>query len=178
MAYPWYELVADDSLEQGDLLESCPVFVPSDVLAEGDAVHSDEIFSFAWEERDLIVLSQTCDLVKGREKLTEVLLCPVWNRQDLNEGFLSTPKGLEEVRRGNVPGFHMLARCEIAGFERDVCVVEFRRAHTLPLPFVRRRVGSTGRRVRLLPPYREHLAQAFARFYMRVGLPTDITPFR
>ena len=24
------------------------------------------------------------------------------------------------------------------------------------------------------PPYREHLAQAFARFFMRVGLPIDI----
>jgi len=29
-------------------------------------------------------------------------------------------------------------------------------------------------RLRLRPPYREHLSQAFARFFMRVGLPTDI----
>jgi hypothetical protein len=29
----------------------------------------------------------------------------------------------------------------------------------------------------LLPPYREHLSQAFARFFMRVGLPVDIPPF-
>jgi hypothetical protein len=34
-----------------------------------------------------------------------------------------------------------------------------------------------GRRLRLLPPYREHLSQAFARFFMRVGLPVDIPPF-
>ncbi len=32
-------------------------------------------------------------------------------------------------------------------------------------------------RPRLLPPYREHLAQAFARFFMRVGLPVDIPAF-
>ena len=31
--------------------------------------------------------------------------------------------------------------------------------------------------VTLLPPYREHLSQAFARFFMRVGLPLDIAPF-
>jgi hypothetical protein len=31
--------------------------------------------------------------------------------------------------------------------------------------------------VRLLPPYREHLAQAFARFFIRVGLPVDVPPF-
>ena len=29
-------------------------------------------------------------------------------------------------------------------------------------------------RLRLLPPYREHLSQAFARYFMRVGLPVDI----
>ena len=29
-------------------------------------------------------------------------------------------------------------------------------------------------RKRLLPPYREHLSQSFARYFMRVGLPTDI----
>jgi hypothetical protein len=30
--------------------------------------------------------------------------------------------------------------------------------------------------LRLCPPYREHLAQAFARFFMRVGLPIPIPP--
>jgi hypothetical protein len=29
----------------------------------------------------------------------------------------------------------------------------------------------------LLPPYREHLSQAFARFFMRVGLPVEVPPF-
>jgi hypothetical protein len=32
-------------------------------------------------------------------------------------------------------------------------------------------------RLRLLPPYREHLSQSFARFFMRVGLPVDIPSF-
>jgi hypothetical protein len=30
-------------------------------------------------------------------------------------------------------------------------------------------------RPQLLPPYREHLSQAFARFFMRVGLPTNVS---
>ena len=33
------------------------------------------------------------------------------------------------------------------------------------------------RRLRLLPPYREHLSQSFARFFMRVGLPIDTPSF-
>ncbi len=28
MAYPWYCLVNSDELEQGDILEHCPVFAP------------------------------------------------------------------------------------------------------------------------------------------------------
>jgi hypothetical protein len=28
-----------------------------------------------------------------------------------------------------------------------------------------------------MPPYREHLSQAFARYFMRVGLPSDIPSF-
>jgi hypothetical protein len=32
--------------------------------------------------------------------------------------------------------------------------------------------------LRLLPPYRKHLSQSFARFIMRVGLPIDIPSFR
>jgi hypothetical protein len=33
------------------------------------------------------------------------------------------------------------------------------------------------KRIRLLPPYREHLSQAFARHFMRVGLPSGIPQF-
>ena len=39
------------------------------------------------------------------------------------------------------------------------------------------RLDELGTKVRILPPYREHLAQAFARFFMRVGLPVDVPPF-
>ena len=52
-----------------------------------------------------------------------------------------------------------------------------RRAYSLPLTFVRSRAARTGERLRLLPPYREHLSQAFARYFIRVGLPQDIPAF-
>jgi hypothetical protein len=42
---------------------------------------------------------------------------------------------------------------------------------------VREFAHQMGDRLRLLPPYREHLSQAFARLFMRVGLPADIPPF-
>jgi hypothetical protein len=66
--YPWYGVVEGADLAQGDLFDRCPVFLPSIDVAEPfeDAV-------FSWQERDVIVMTQTCDLVPGREKVTEVL---------------------------------------------------------------------------------------------------------
>jgi hypothetical protein len=61
---------------------------------------------------------------------------------------------------------------------RELRIVDFRRVYSLPLTFLRSRAGRTGERLRLLPPYREHMSQAFARYFMRVGLPQDIPAFR
>lgn len=172
--YPWYQVVQGDDIGQGDILEGCPIFFPPEDLAETPLVET----GFRWEELDVIVMSQGCDLVKGREKVSDVLLCPVWRRSELTTGHLATPKGMEDVRRGIMPGFHLLADCNLPDFTREIRVVDFRRVHSLPLTFVRRRALAVGERLRLLPPYREHLSQAFARFFMRVGLPVDIPPFR
>jgi len=54
--------------------------------------------------------------------------------------------------------------------------VDFRRLYSLPIAYVRHKLEAA-LHLRLLPPYREHLSQAFARNFMRVGLPVDIPPF-
>jgi hypothetical protein len=166
-------VVTGTDLSQGDLLDRCPVFLPPADLAEpwNEA-------AFTWQEVDAVVMTQTCDLIPGREKVTEVLLCAAWSRSDLKSGHLATPRGLEDARRGNLPGYHLLAACDLPGFARDVRVVDFRRVYSLPVPFVRQRAARSGDRLRLLPPYREHLSQGFARYFMRVGLPQDTPPFR
>jgi len=172
-AYPWYSVVSGDDLEQGDIFEECPIFLPPDDLATEELADA----TFRCETRDVIVMSQSCDLVKGREKVPEVLLCTVWLQSKLREGHLSTDKGMEDARRGNLPGYHVLAVCDLPRLNRQVRVVDFRRVYSLPIGFLRQRGRSIGARLRLMPPYREHLSQAFARFFMRVGLPVDIPAF-
>lgn len=172
-AYPWYSAVSGEELEQGDIFENCPIFLPPDDLAVEDAT----VATFRCETRDVIVMSQSCDLVKEREKVPEILLCPVWYRSELKDGHLSTDKGMEDARRGNLPGYHVLAACDLPRLKREVRVVDFRRVYSLPIGFLRQRGKNIGTRLRLMPPYREHLSQAFARFFMRVGLPVDIPPF-
>ena len=171
-SYPWYDTVIGDEIQQGDILEGCPVFVPPSNLAETGP----EATTFKWVERDVIIMSQSCDLVKERAKVEEVLLCAVWKRSEIKSGELATPQGMEKARKGLLPPFHVLAECSLSSFTREVQVVDFRRVYTLPLEFIRKLAVSKDR-IRLLPPYREHLAQAFARFFMRVGLPVDIPPF-
>ena len=122
-------------------------------------------------------MSQSCDLVKGRTKVDDVLLCAVWKRSEFKEPSpLATDKGMEEARKLRLPSFHVLAASNLPGFEREVRVVDFRRVHSLPFPFVREK-AAMAKHLRLLPPYREHLSQSFARFFMRVGLPIDIPAF-
>lgn len=174
--YPWYAAVSGDELEQGDILENCPVFTPPDELAIFSAKSESQV-PFRCEDVDVIVMSQTCDLVKGREKLDCVLLCAVWPLADLTDiPPFSNKRNIEYARRGWLPGYHMLSTCNLEEHNHGVRLVDFRRLYSLPLTFVRARAAATSR-IRLLPPYREHLSQAFARAFMRVGLPTDIPSF-
>ena len=169
--YPWYQVVEGDGLEQGDIIHDCPVFFPpSDLVIQS---HSESTFN--WENRDVIVLSQSCDL--RASKIEDVLLCAIWKKTELMEGHLSTNKGMEDARKGNLPPFYVLNSCDLPDFQIEHSVVDFRRVYSLPLPFTRQQVIKLGKRIRLLPPYREHLAQCFARFFMRVGLPVDIPKF-
>ena len=105
----------------------------------------------------------------GKTTLDQVLLCRV-HRADEFERKLD----LKNVRDGKQPQLYLLAPCDIPGFVRGVRVVDFRRIYSLPLGFIRERLH-TADHVRLLPPYREHLSQAFARVFMRVGLPANVS---
>ena len=178
MEYPWFKIVNGDDIEQGDIMENCPVFqFPPEFSSEllEDPTQS---YDLGFKRYDTIVLSQTCDMVQGREKINDVLLCSIWNRSDYKEGHFSKPEGWEEARKGRCPAYHILNHYESEQFNREFRVVDFKRIYSLPLDFLRNYAKSTGDRLRLLPPYREHLSQAFARFFMRVGLPVDIPPFK
>jgi len=171
--YPWYQVVSGDEIQQGDIFNDCPVFWPREVDFDTPSSRA----SFSWAERDVIVMSQSCDLVIDHPKVHEVLLCALWQPAELKGTHIATPQGLEEARRGSLPAFHLLAPSSEPGFERDFRIVQFRRLYTLPFSFVRRQAARQPH-LRLLPPYREHLSQAFARYFMRVGLPTDIPSFK
>ncbi len=174
--FPWYGLVTDNALEQGDFFFSCSVLVQAPIpqIQPGDK----KKFTGDAKDYDVVILSQSCDLMQG--KIETVLVCPHWT---IDEFAQIEPKfnevGFKEhIRKGNVAGYHMLAACSLENFVSPIRVVSFRQVFGLPFPYIQDLTSHQNPRLRLLPPYREHLAQAFARFIMRVGLPVDIPEFK
>jgi len=68
----------------------------------------------------------------------------------------------------------LLNRSNLISPQMDLRIVDCGKVFCLPLPFIQELAVRQSPRLRLRSPYREHLSQAFARFFMRVGLPQDI----
>lgn len=168
----FWEEVSGVTLRQGDYLANCPVPV---FQQQPDNTGSQ---SFPVEGYDLIVLTQSCDLENAKVEL--VATCPIFLLATFEE---TNPemkrKGRwEEVRKGRVEGLHLLCSPTNPSDSREALVADFRKIHSLPFEMLSQHALEIGVRWRLKPPYLEHFSQAFARFFMRVGLPSSIPPFK
>ena len=168
--YPWYEVITGSGLLQGDILYKCPVLVPASQVPNAPE-GTEHLLEYAIAELDVVVMSQSCDL--EQKKLDLVLVCPHWSISEFGDqqNYFRSSRGKEELKRGGAPGYHLLNRCDIDGWVQEARVVDFRNVYSLPFTFLEQYAEQHKERLRLLPPYREHLSQAFARFFMRVGLP-------
>jgi hypothetical protein len=168
--YPWYKIIEGDSLCQGDFLRDFEVLIP-EVSTQSDQVPAQ------YKKLNVVIMTQTCDIVQG--KVESLLLCPCWDLWEFvaeagKKGFNWGKEQREALRRGNLPGYYLSNEADEGALKMRLTIVDFHEVYTAPTNVVREFALRTGKRLRLLPPYREHLAQAFARFFMRVGLPVDI----
>ena len=176
--YPWYQAINGNDLAQGDILLEFPVFdVPENYLDCIDTEDTQITINYC----NLIIMTQSCDLAirqNGRSKIDYVLLCPIYFKKELqNDKIYGKLKEWENARQGKHLGFHVLNCCNLKDHNYDFMLVDLKRTHSIKFEILRDFVSKKESRVRLLPPYREHLSQAFARFFMRVGLPVDIPNF-
>jgi len=174
MSYPWFKEVGPEtSIEQGDILEKCNIIKPNEkhYTAITSDVETDEPMDI--QEINAIVLSQSCDIVNN--KIDSIIICPIWPLKELikNDPYYKSSKAREELRQGKAPSFHLLNRVSLTGLSEDFYFVDFHNIYSIPKEFIFSQIIQ-GKRKRVLPPYREHLSQSFARYFMRVGLPTDI----
>lgn len=172
-AKPFWISVEGPELRQGDLLPGClvPLFHP-----EFDA--GDEAQTTVVDEFDLIVLTQSCDLENKKARV--VALCPIYSIAVFEQGNESFRKkgAWENVRKGRLEGLHLLASPEHPENNREALVVDLQEVHSLPIGYLSEHAKKVGPRWRLKSPYLEHFSQSFARFFMRVGLPSAIPPYK
>ncbi len=169
---PFWLATTGSELSQGDYLPDCVIPIVPDNF--GPASLSADI---AIHSADLIVVTQSCDLANAKTGL--VALCPIYSLkafEAVNPGFAK--KGVwEEVRKGRREGLHLLASPTHPEESREALVVNFREIFSLPLGYLRTHASGLGSRWRLQSPFLEHFSQGFARFFMRVGLPSAVPPF-
>jgi hypothetical protein len=168
---PFWTPFAGPDLAQGDYLPGCLVpVVPNDFSPSTQPVE------IPVRQGDLIVVTQTCDLANLKAGL--VALCPIYPLaafEAVNPAFAR--KGAwEEVRKGRRDGLHLLASPTNPAAGREALVVNFREIYSLPVGYLQQHAAGLGSRWRLQSPFLEHFSQAFARFFMRVGLPTAVPP--
>jgi hypothetical protein len=170
MADQWWIKTRGRTLGQGDILFNCgiPIMLdnPNSSQLKVDVAYT-----------DVIIISQSCDL--ENKKLNFVAVCPVHNlinRAQQDPAFKKLDI-LENIRIGRKEGLHLLASPENPENNQEALLVDFREIYSLPFTYLQDFAEAAGDRWRLQPPYLEHLSQAFARFFMRVGLPSSIPPY-
>ena len=175
MEYPRYEDIEGDvELAQGDIIVNCHVILPN---SEHYKSIKDDMRNAPLAEviqTNGIVLSQSCDIIN--DKIQSIIICPIISLRELIkcDSYFKQKEARESLRQGKEPAYHLLHSVVLESFPEDYYVVVFRHIFSIPKDFVKEAVKEKIRK-RLLPPYREHLSQSFARYFMRVGLPSDIS---
>ncbi|SPF52016.1 conserved hypothetical protein [Candidatus Sulfopaludibacter sp. SbA4] len=184
----WYEVVHAPPLTQGDLIFECPVVGwKATATVIGDA--GGELLRAATEviRADVVVMTQACDLM--HRKVTNVIVCPhvslteyhaLWVQEMQERNQRPTAKAWDghcrDIRDGFLWNLSIMNEYQGEPLKMTHRIVDFHDVYTIPLAFLE--VVSTQRRqswLRFRPPYRENLSQAFARFFMRVGLPVPVS---
>lgn len=163
LAWPWYERIESPTdLQQGDILEG--LRVPE--LSPGSQTAEERLYT-------VITMTQSCDI---EDNLPQLIFCPVWTQEEMGrvEPKFKGNDYKAKLRKAQLIGFHPISRSTLVGLERPWRIVEFQRIIEMKRDDLFQQVAQMGPRLRLLPPYREHLAQQFARFFMRIGLPVPV----
>jgi hypothetical protein len=177
---------------QGDIIKNCPVIIP----VENGYEEIYPYFGVKGGNIDAIVMTQACDLENKTPKVDEITLCPIepvtnFLKSEMEKIYKDKPDFdyfnlipkqkkkksdiFQDIRKGNYLNFYLLNKKE--EFDLDYHIVNLRKSYKIPVnslnKIVKEKKGE--KRLRLLPPYREHLSHAFSFNFSRIGLPEDIS---
>ncbi len=174
-AKPFWRKVTEKALAQGDLLPDC--LIPqygADFGAGGEGAA--EALTVATQT--LIIVTQSCDLENNKVEL--VAMCPAYTLAEfeaISPSFAQKGRW-EEVRKGRRDALHLLGSPDNPDDNSTALVVDFGLIFSLPPAYLEKKAEAAGERLRLDSPFLEHFSQAFARYFMRVGLPSQIPQYK
>jgi len=170
----WFEIVeADSPITQGDIILNCPLLewetegLVVEKGFEGETLKGATNTILA----DVVVMTQACDL--EHEKVSNVILCPhlplsdyyeVWKSDRVAKEQKVTTKAwkshCDDICDGFLWNMSMLNKNEIDGVAKTgVRIVDFHEVFSVPRAFLQSLlIQREEKRLRLLPPYREHLS--------------------
>ena len=189
--YDWYEEVPNNiPLTQGDILLNFPVPIIK-------SIEDYPFFTVSGAEYDVVVMTQACDLENG--KVENISFCVLHSVEEIVKKIVIAQTGdpsldfnnltgkqkslpgkiLDELKKGQHINYHLLNKHMSDNIEMNHKVAFLKKTYGMPvksandlLTFNEDNKYTT--RLRLLPPYREHLSQSYANTYGRIGLPIDI----
>ena len=159
-----YQLPAlGDPLDQGDIIEGCPILQ----IAEFDPQNPTSP-KVACSTHRVVVLTQTCDLATQKTKRVTVAIVHVAQFL-VDQKVVKAADVRGPIRAGRVFGWYFLPRSAELALEESI--VDLRQLYTIPVDVLQTLCSLGGRKARIQPLYREHLARHFADTYSRIGLP-------
>lgn len=174
--YPWYEVIdSKDDITQGDIIKGCPV----PIIKKFTGIEPNQTIEAEIETIDGIIMTQACDI--ENQKIDNIILCSITSKHDFESQMIAMQKSNKEIKKniesiikGQQNAYHIINQYKTESFSQDYFIINFKDIFSIPVKLAKNIASTNGRRLRLCPPYREHLSQAFARYFMRVGLPINI----
>ncbi|MCE5209615.1 MAG: hypothetical protein LLG42_15070 [Chloroflexi bacterium] len=154
-------------MEQGDFIDNFPMPM---VPVKPFSINENQSNQLLLENYNVIILSQSCDLNKYGDE-DDVILCP---RQNFIETNQNNKDDWKKLVSGRIISLHLINKSDIENYSFDYQIVALNHIFPIPFGYVKEIAKQSSQRIRMLPPYREYLAQAFARQFLRIGLPIDL----
>jgi hypothetical protein len=173
MTSSYWERSEGDPLSQGEVLRDCPV-----PFFQGNPSDGSTKYLFRIDLYDLIIVTQSCDLWQCKAEV--IVLCPIFTITEYEKinPDLGKSGRWEAARKGRIEGLHLLSSFTSIDNNREAMVVDFREVYSLPAQLILNHAKDLRERWRLKSPYLEDFSQAFARYFMRVGLPLELPAFK
>lgn len=159
----WYSLASDEELRQGEIILRVPIYIPSTfVPAPTEGSEQEAIAKIT----DVVIITPSCDLIRK----PVVVLCQHWDLAEQMKANKLNSSAVAEIEKGRRPLSYILPASPFPEVPLGLRIVDFSQIYSLPKDLVLAHARASKHRLRLVPPYCEHFAQAFARCYMRIGL--------